>query len=70
MVSIEIEDRASTHGQPERIEATPGTTGDSLILWRFADGIEVIETNGNPIWEHDSDFADALAELRARVASD
>lgn len=52
------------NAEAERIGATPellttnGQTGDKCLrLWRVG-GAEVIETNGDSIWDDDSDFAD------------
>jgi hypothetical protein len=36
------------------------------VLWRLSNGIEVIETNGDPVWENDNDFH----ELRKMVMND
>lgn len=31
---------------------------DDLILWELGDSREVIETNGEPVWEYDDGFND------------
>lgn len=44
-----------------------GEGDHTLTLWRFpGDGTEVIETNGDPLWEADTGFYD----LRERFAAD
>jgi hypothetical protein len=36
---------------------------DGLTLWQMADGVEVIETNGEPVWQSEDEFE----ELRNQI---
>lgn len=33
---------------------------DAGVLWQFSDGTQVLETNGDPVWEDDEGFADLV----------
>ena len=59
MTSILIEKKAEVCGEPAWISAT-----NELTLLRFPDGVEVIETNGDPVWESDTGFD----ELKLTIA--
>jgi hypothetical protein len=53
---------AKINATPEHI-ADNGESGDKrLVLWRVG-GVEVVETNGNSVWEDDEGFAELRSEV-------
>lgn len=49
--------------QPIHI-ATDGDGDATIILWRYvSDGTEVIETNGEPVWDTDDGFRGLVSEM-------
>ena len=65
--SCDIEEAAYALGVPEEIESN-GLSGDAAMrLWRFENGVECIQTNGNTIWDESvsaDEWGEALACLR------
>lgn len=59
--SFAIRDGQHAHG-PANLEWESGTGDARRIGWMFADGTRAIETNGDPVWDHEDGFADAWAE--------
>lgn len=43
---------------------------DDLILWKLGDGREVIETNGEPVWENDDGFHDLRSLIQTEKRGD
>jgi len=60
MSSIQIQAKIAEWGTPEQI-GTTGSGENTLVLWRFPNGVEVIETNGDPVWESEDGF-DSLCD--------
>jgi hypothetical protein len=58
--SIAILKEAETRGEQPKLIAS----GNGLTLWRFlSDGTEVVETNGEPVWDSDDGFRELLSEM-------
>lgn len=63
--SISINEEAEKSGGMEVVSSC-----DDLILWRLADGREVIETNGEPVWENDDGFEDLRSFIQTEKGGD
>ena len=63
--SISINEAAEKSGGMEVVSSR-----DDLILWKLADGREVIETNGETVWENDDGFEDLRSFIQTEKGGD
>lgn len=60
--STDIQEKIDALGSEPQILAQT----EDVTLYRFDDGIECIETNGDTVWEFDSEFDDGKAAILDR----
>lgn len=62
--SLAINREAERRGEEPTFVAADGEGDDTRILWRFVgDGTEVIETNGDPVWDTDEGFRALVSDM-------
>jgi hypothetical protein len=60
--SLGILQEAKERNDMPLLVAVVGSGENTLILWRYTDRTEVIETNGDPVWNGEDGFSE-LREL-------
>lgn len=62
--SLQIQREADRRNEEPKFIAAEGSGENTLILWRFpSDGTEVIETNGDPVWDTHDGFRELVSEM-------
>jgi hypothetical protein len=61
--SLAIIEQSKLRGESPVFVGSDGDGDSCVTLWRFSDGTEVIETNGDPIWDTDDEFRAMVSDM-------